>query len=189
MSLKPAVSDKDHIQGNIHAAIELVEYGDYQCPYCGRAYPIIKAIQQQFGDNLKFVFRNFPQVKAHPQAKQAAIATEAAAIQGRFWEMHDIIFENQDNLATSSLIQYAKAIRLDIEQFQADLNKEMIITKVEADFESGLRSGVNRTPGFFINQEKYDGDWDEDSLSAYIKERIAGHWFTNKPYSTAEYRY
>ncbi len=97
----------DHIQGNRHAAIELVEYGDYQCPHCGQAYPIIKAIQKKFGNDPKFVFRNFPLSEVHPQAKIAAIATEAANEQGRFWEMHDVIFENQGNLATTSLTEYA----------------------------------------------------------------------------------
>src|SRR5688572_25542695 len=114
MSLKPPVSNHDHIQGNVNAAIELVEYGDYQCPYCGQAYPIVKAIQEQFGDNLKFVFRNFPLAKIHPQATMAAIAAEAAAKQKRFWEMHDIIFENQRNLLTKSLVEYARRIGLDL---------------------------------------------------------------------------
>jgi protein-disulfide isomerase len=172
MPLKPPVSDKDHIQGNEHAAIELLEYGDYQCPHCGKAYTIVKAIQEEFGDRLKFVFRNFPLSKVHPQAKMAAMAAEAAAMQGRFWEMHDIIFENQQSLVTSSLIKYAKQIGLDLAQFQAHLNSNGIIKKVEADFESGVRSGVNGTPGFFVNGEKYNDSWDEKNLSNYLKTKM-----------------
>jgi len=173
MSLKPPVSDKDHIQGNRQAAIELVEYGDYQCPHCGQAYPIVKAIQQKFGSNLKFVFRNFPLSEVHPQARIAAIATEAANKQGRFWEMHDILFENQKNLFARSLLEYARGIDLDLELFGADLKSDLLAKRVEDDFESGLRSGVNGTPGFFINGKKYSSNWDEDSLSGYVEAKIA----------------
>ena len=173
MTLKPPVSNKDHIQGNRHAAIALVEYGDYQCPHCGQAYPVIKAIQKKFRSNLKFVFRNFPLSEVHPQARIAAIAAEAANMQGRFWEMHDIIFENQRNLFASSLMEYARRIDLDLELFEAGLQSEALAEKVESDFESGLRSGVNGTPGFFINGQKYNGGSDEDSLSRYIEAKIA----------------
>jgi len=172
MSLKPPVSARDHIQGNSDAAIELVEYGDYQCPYCGRAYPIIKLIQQRFGDNLKFVFRKFPLSEIHPQAKKAAVAAEAADKQNKFWQMHDIIFENQQQLHQSALMEYAKLIGLDVEQFKDDLTNDELVKRVEDDLESGLRSGVNGTPGFFINGKKYDDSWDEDSLEAYIKAKI-----------------
>jgi len=172
MSLKPPVSNKDHTQGNSKAAIELVEYGDYQCSYCGEAYPIIKKMQQIFDTDLKFVFRNFPLSEIHSQARVAAIAAEAADMQGKFWEMHDIIYENQRNLLSSYLIAYARMIGLDVEQFKTDLKSDACIAKVDADFESGVRSGVNGTPGFFINGEKYNGPWDEDSLMAYIKRKI-----------------
>jgi len=172
MSLKPPVSARDHIQGNSDAAIELVEYGDYQCPYCGRAYPIIKLIQQRFGDNLKFVFRNFPLSEIHPQAKKAAVAAEAADKQNKFWQMHDSIFENQQQLHQSALMEYAKLIGLDVEQFKDDLTNDELVKRVEDDLESGLRSSVNGTPGFFINGKKYDDSWDEDSLEAYIKAKI-----------------
>jgi protein-disulfide isomerase len=172
MSLKPPVSKNDHIQGSIDAALELVEYGDYQCPSCRRAHAVVKTIQKKFGNNLKFVFRNFPLSEAHPQAKIAAVAAEAAALQGKFWEMHDIIFENQSNLLLPSLVQYAQQLGLDLKQFEADLKNEVLTEKVEADFESGLRSGVNGTPGFFINGEKYSGNWGEDKLSAYLKSQL-----------------
>lgn len=172
MSLHPPISGRDHIQGNMLAIIELVEYGDYQCPHCGRAYPLIKAIQETFGHDLKFVFRNFPLSEIHPQAHIAALSTEAAGLQGKFWEMHDVIFENQGRLTASDLSGYARWIGLDMEQFKIDLVKDELEEKVEADFESGLRSGVNGTPTFFINGEKYIQSWAGDSLEIFIRNKI-----------------
>lgn len=166
--LKPPVNLNDHFQGNENAVIELVEYGDYQCPHCGQAYPIIKSIQQKLGNKLKFVFRNFPLAEIHPNATNAAIAAEAASAQNKFWEMHDIIFENQYSLTDISLIKYAAHISLNIEQFEADFEKEQYQNKVATDFESGIRSGVNGTPSFFINGEKYNGNWDEIDFLNYL---------------------
>lgn len=163
--------------GNSNAPIELVEYGDYQCPHCGRAYPIVKNIQGRFGDSLKFVFRNFPLTKIHPQAKIASVATEAAARQGKFWEMHDIIFENQKRLHNTAIMEYAGQVGLDLQQFTRDLDDAELIRKVEADFENGLRSGVNATPTFFINGEKYAYTWDEETLEQYIRAKIQGSEF------------
>src|SRR4051812_17821166 len=111
--LKPSVSSKDHIQGNESAFLELVEYGDYQCPYCGMAYPIIKNIQKKLGTDLKFVFRNFPLSEMHPDAYNAALAAEAAALQSKFWQMHDLLYEHQDQLEVESLFAYADALKLD----------------------------------------------------------------------------
>lgn len=166
MALKPPVNnDKDHIQGSENAPIELVEYGDYQCPHCGRAYSIIKRIQEKFKDDLKFVFRNFPLSEIHPQAIQAAAAAEAAGRQGKYWEMHDIIFENQHNLAKHALLEFAQKLELDLSKFETDLSDQVIIEKIESDFESGVRSGVNGTPTFFINGTKYVDSWDEWELS------------------------
>jgi protein-disulfide isomerase len=172
MYLKPKVSENDHIKGDANAIIELVEYGDYQCPHCGRAYPKIKSMQQKFGANLRFVFRNFPLSEVHPQAKIAAVAAEAAAKQGKFWQMHDIIFENQQSLFASSLMKYAERIGLDLEQFEADLQNDVLFKRVEADLLSGIRSGVSHTPEFFVNGERYDGDVEEEHLSAYIQSKI-----------------
>jgi protein-disulfide isomerase len=171
MPLRPPVSEKDHIEGNHHAAIELVEYGDYQCPHCGRAYPIVKRMQQQLGDQLTFIFRNFPLAKIHPEATIAAIATEAAALQGKYWEMHDIVFENQDDLYMEALIEYAAELGLDIPQFEKDMADPALAIKVEADFESGIRSGVNATPTFFINGEKYNNGWEGERMMVFIKEK------------------
>jgi len=155
--LKPPISNKDHIQGNPEASVELVEYGDYQCPYCGQAYPVIKSIQAKMGDKLKFVFRNFPLSEIHQRAAYAAVAAEAAGFQDKFWEMHDILFENQRNLQDEDLIKYAEQLNLNMKKFQEDFRNREYREKVESDFESGVRSGVNATPSFFINGAKYEG--------------------------------
>lgn len=167
-SLKPKVNDIDNIQGNPDAVITLVEYGDYQCPHCGHAYPIVKQLQKEFGDKLKLVFRNFPLRKIHPLANAAAIATEAAAKQSKFWEMHDAIFENQEYLDANSFIFFADQLGLDMDQFNNDTAEANIIQKVDDDFESGIISGVNGTPTFFINGIRYNGSWELPDLSAEL---------------------
>ena len=167
--LVPAVSSKDHVKGEPEAILELVEYGDYQCPYCGRAYVVIRNIRRELGKKLRFVFRNFPLAKIHPQARPTAIAAEAAALQGKFWEMHDIIFEHQDILSAGNMVLFAKNIGLDIAQFENDIQLKALFDRVEQDFESGIRSGVNRTPSFYINGKKYEGYWEENALLEYLK--------------------
>ena len=172
-ALIPAVNSKDHIAGKPGALIELVEYGDYECPYCGRAYPIVKYIQQNLGNDIKFVFRNFPLSKIHPHAFSAAVATEAAGQQNGFWEMHDIIFENQKTLDPDDILLFARNVGLDTARFKNDIQQEALTEKVEMDFESGIRSGVNRTPTFFINGEKFEGDWTDNHLLEYLKNILA----------------
>ena len=174
MSLRPPVTENDHLQGNKNAPIELLEYGDYQCPYCGAAYPIIKRIQKKLGSHLKFVFRNFPLANIHPHATLAAIASEAAERQNKYWEMHDILFENQERLNHTDLSGYAKKLGLDTKQFEKDLADPALLQKVETDFEGGVRSGVNGTPGFFINGQKYDYSWEGDDLLEFIQQNFAG---------------
>lgn len=174
--LTPAVNSNDHVYGNINAAVELVEYGDYECPFCGRAYPIVKAIQEKLGADLKFVFRNFPLRKIHPNAYPAAVATEAAARQGKFWEMHDIVFENQRKLDPESILHLANSIGLDMERFQEDILDETLMLKARKDFESGMRSGVNRTPTFFVNGKKFNGDWATNQLLEFLECELA--WVT-----------
>lgn len=147
--------------GGSSAVVELVEYGDYQCPSCGMAYPVVKNIVEQFGDNLRFVFRNFPLSESHPFAFAAAVATEAADKQQHFWRMHDAIFEHQRELGDDLLPKLAASIGLDVEQFEEDMNDHTLSSKVSADFESGVRSGVNGTPTFFVNGERFDGDYGE----------------------------
>lgn len=171
--LKPHVNSTDHIRGNSNAPLELVEYGDFECSDCGHAYPIIKTIQKELGDDLKFVFRNFPLAQTHPHAVNAAVAAEAAALQNKFWEMHDIILQNQKHLEFEDLLLYAKKIDLDSNQFKDDMQKKALRAKVEADFESGVRSGVNRTPSFFINGLKYEGGRDASQLIYYLKSKLS----------------
>jgi protein-disulfide isomerase len=171
--LTPAVNSYDHISGNSNAPLELVEYGDYECPYCGAAYPVIKEIQERVGQDLKFVFRNFPLSKIHPHAFLAAVATEAAGLQNKFWEMHDIVFENQKALETENIFRYAETIGLNAEQFEFDITQKILINKVEKDFESGLRSGVSKLPGLYINGNKYEGGYTDGQLLQYLESRLA----------------
>ena len=159
MSLKPPVGPHDHVQGNPDAPIELVEYGDYECPFCGQAYWSVKAVQEALGDDLRFVFRNFPLAQVHPHALPAAQAAEAAGLQGRFWETHDTLFEHQDMLGETNLFRFAEALGLDMERFARDFASPEVAAKIRADFLSGARSGVNGTPTFFVNGERYNGSW------------------------------
>ena len=158
------VAGRDHIQGPIDAPLTLVEYGDYECPSCGEAYPIVKAIQQRLDDRLCFSFRNFPLINPHPHAQHAAESSEAAGTQGRFWEMHDVLFENQDALEDKNLAEYAAALGLDSRRLIAELLSGAHTARVREDFRSGVRCGVNGTPTFFINGTRYDGGWDFDGL-------------------------
>ena len=171
--LKPPVNEKDHIKGTPDAPIELVEFGDYQCPHCAAAYPILKAIERAYGKDLKFVFRHFPLSEIHQYAQAAAIAAEAAGQQGKFWQMHDIIFERQPELSVGSLLDFAEELGLNMMKLKKDMTDKTIVGKIEADFESGVRSGVNGTPSFFINGHKYNGVYDFDSLAAAIETLIS----------------
>jgi protein-disulfide isomerase len=166
--LSPPVSERDHVAGPEDALVTLVEYGDYECPYCGMAYPIVKRAQRELGSKLRFVFRNFPLAESHPHARLAAQAAEAAGAQGKFWEMHDMLFEHQDALEAQDLIGYAKSLGLDTAQFARDLETGKYEKRVRDDFRNGVRSGVNGTPTFFVNGNRYDGSWanEEAFLSA-----------------------
>ena len=155
--LTPPVGARDHIQGPVSAPVTLVEYGDYECPHCGRAYPIVKAVQRSMGDNLRFVFRNFPLTKSHEHAEHAAEMAEAAGEQGKFWEMHDLLFEHQDTLEDEDLIGFATSLGIDPARAAAALAQGAFTAKVREDFASGVKSGVNGTPTFFINEARYDG--------------------------------
>jgi len=158
------VSPRDHIQGDPHAPMNLVEYGDYECPYCGAAQPIIKAVQRGLGDNLVFAYRHFPLANVHPHAQRAAESAEAASSQGKFWEMHDVLFENQDALEDQDLMEYAAVVGLDVERFMRELEQGIHTGRVREDFKSGVRSGVNGTPALFVNGNRYDGPRDVNSL-------------------------
>jgi protein-disulfide isomerase len=162
--LVPPVSDADHSQGSSTAVVTLVEYGDFECSYCGMAYPIIKSIQQQMGDDLRFVFREFPLTEVHPHAQHAAEAAEAAAQSGKFWEMHDILYEHQSRLADDDLLRYAADAGLDPDEVARALEDGTCVDAVRDQFMSGVRSGVNGTPTFFVNGKRYDGLWNNEAV-------------------------
>jgi protein-disulfide isomerase len=165
----PVSEDRDHIQGPAEAAVTLVEYGDYECPYCGAAYPIIKEVQERMGERLRFVFRNFPISTSHPHAEQAAEAAEAAATQGRFWQMHDLLYENQQRLGDEDLRAYAEQLGLELESFVQELAEHAHANRVREDFMSGVRSGVNGTPTFYINGSRHDDSYDVETLLAALE--------------------
>lgn len=158
------VSERDHVQGSPHAAVTLVEYGDYECPHCGAAYGVVKQIQEAMGDDLRLAFRNFPLAQIHPYAARAAEAAEAAAAQGRFWEMHDLLYEHQRTLDDEHLLRFAEEANLDTERFSRELDEGVYQERVREDFMGGVRSGVNGTPTFFINGVRHDGSWEMASL-------------------------
>jgi protein-disulfide isomerase len=169
----PVTDGRDHIQGPADAAVTLVEYGDYECPYCGAAYPIIKEVQAQMGDRLRFVFRNFPISTSHPHAEHAAEAAEAADAQNRFWPMHDLLYENQQRLGDQDLHTYAERLELDVERFDHELAGHVHAGRVHDDFLSGVRSGVNGTPSFYINGARHDESFDTETLLTALQRATA----------------
>ncbi|HUK30176.1 MAG TPA: thioredoxin domain-containing protein [Candidatus Acidoferrum sp.] len=168
-ALKIPVGPTDHIQGSESAACTLVEYGDYECPYCGQAYPIVKRVQKHFGNRLRLVFRNFPLGEMHPHAEFAAETAEFAAARGKFWEMHDALYENQKHLGGPLYEELAKKLNLATAELLMSLQKREFKEKVRADFSGGVRSGVNGTPTFFINGQRHDAAFDYEVLVAAIE--------------------
>jgi protein-disulfide isomerase len=160
----PVSKSLDHVQGPDNAPVTLVEYGDYECSYCGQAYPIIKQVQDNLGVNLRFVFRNFPLTQVHPHAQKAAEAAEEAGAQNKFWDMHDYLYEHQQALGDKDLEKYAGIIGLNLDKFNDDIRNHIHAPRIREDFLSGIQSGVNGTPSFYINEIRYDGSWDLDSL-------------------------
>jgi len=163
------ISSIDHAQGPADARVTLLEYGDYECPYCGRAYPVVKEIQKRMVDRLRFVFRNFPLNTIHQHAGVAAQAAEAAGGQGKFWEMHDILYEHQDELANNDIVRYGLKVGLEIYQLEADLAGEKYAKRVRDDFRGGVRSGVNGTPTFFINDIRDNGEHTLEALLSALE--------------------
>ncbi len=161
------ISEQDHIQGLVSTSVTLVQYGDYQCSTCGETHQLIKAIQQQVND-LCFVFRHFPQPQIHFYAQRAAEAAQAAATQGQFWQMHDILFTHQQALGNGDLVEYANNIGLDIPQFLQDISSQIHIARINQDIESGLHSGVTAAPALFINGIRYTSRWNIEQLMAAI---------------------
>jgi protein-disulfide isomerase len=173
-TLKTPIIPEDHIQGPENAAATLVEYGDYECPSCGQAYPIVKRVQKHFGKGLRFVFRNFPLNEMHPDAESAAETAEFAGAHGKFWEMHDALYENQEELGEQLYFEVAEKLGLSASDLRQALQEGKYQNRVRADFSSGVRSGVNGTPTFFINGKRHDGSYDYGSLVRAIEEAISG---------------
>ena len=167
--LTPPISSDDHSAGSEDAPVTLVEFGDYECPHCAAAHPVVQEIQRIRGADLRFVFRNFPLRQVHPHAEHAAEAAEAAGAQGGFWGMHDLLFENQDALEDPDLLRYAAAMNLDAKRFATELAAGAYADRVRRDFRSGVKSGVNGTPTFFINGVRHDAPWDLPTLLAAVE--------------------
>jgi protein-disulfide isomerase len=169
MELTPSLSVEDHVDGPERAELELVMYGDFQCPYCTAAYPIIRRIRDQLGPRLMFAFRHFPLREIHPDAEGAAEAAEAAAAQGAFWQMHNRMYESRGALGRDDLIGYAAELGLDAERVTEELDSEVHRTRVQRDVDSGLASGVTGTPGFFVGGRLHRGSFDASTLIAALE--------------------
>ena len=168
----PIKMDYDHIQGPIDAPVSIVEYGDYECPYTGMAYPIVKEIRRRLGDNICFVFRNFPLNEIHPHAQHAAEAAEAAAAQDKFWHMHDYLFEHQEVLDDRHLLEYARIVGLDVERVKREISEHTYVPIINKSLKNGIKSGVEGTPTFFLNGVRYEDSWDLESLLETIRSTI-----------------
>lgn len=166
------VSERDRLTGRDNAPVTLLEYGDYQCSHCRQAHLIVKQIQKQLGDSLRFVFRYFPLTSINKYAQYAAEVAEAAGTQGRFWEMHNYLFEYQLSLGNGDMLQYAAYLGLDIDRFEREIAEHVYAKRVREDLKSGIKSGVNGLPTFFINGLRYNGACDRETLLATIVEVI-----------------
>jgi protein-disulfide isomerase len=173
MSLRVPVGEQDHVQGSADASCTLLEYGDYECPHCGRAHPIVKRVQKHFGKKLRFVFRNFPLSEMHPHAESAAETAEFAGAHGKFWEMHDALFENQEQLGGALYLKLAQEFALPPQELRAAVENREYLARVKSDFTGGVRSGVNGTPTFFINGKRHDASFEYDDLVEAIQAALA----------------
>lgn len=178
--LRIPVTDRDHQRGSARASVTLVEYGDYQCPFCGRAFHVLRDIEDRFQNDLRFAYRHFPLTEIHPLALIAAEAGEAASDQGRFWEMHDTLYQNQPSFDPEALVAYATELNLDVEAFAADVTGLRHRERIRQDFLGGVRSGVNGTPSLFINGELFNGPTEVVPLARAI-EAARGQWRAATP--------
>ena len=167
--LSEPVSGRDHKQGSDRASLTLLEYGDYECPYCGSAHPMVQRLQQAFGSDLRFVFRNFPLTDIHPNAMMAAEAVEAASLQGKFWQMHDLMFANQGALDRGALDKYAKDVGLNVATFKKALDGKQYVAAVDADVKLGGDAAVNGTPSLFLNGARVENPSSFEAVSALIE--------------------
>ncbi len=170
--LQPPVDRRDHYRGDLSAPVTLVEFGDYECPYCGQAYGVVRALENTFAGQLCSVFRNFPLADMHPHALLAAKAAEAAGFQSMFWPMHDLIYEHQHALDAPYLRQYALALGLDVPRLERDMRSPVVLEKIRSDVRTGAISGVNGTPTFFLDGLRHDGPFDYDTLSGAIRDLL-----------------
>jgi protein-disulfide isomerase len=167
--LRVPVTDRDHRRGPARAAVTLVEYGDFECPFCRQAFHVLRDIEDRFQDDVRFVYRQFPLTEIHPLALIAAEASEAAGDQGRFWEMHDTLFQNQPSFQPEELIAYASRLGLDVDAFTEDVMALRHRDRIREDFMGGVRSGVNGTPSLFINGELFNAPIDERLVARAIE--------------------
>jgi protein-disulfide isomerase len=158
------IHDEDHVHGPASAPYTLVEYGDYECPACGQLFEIIRDLQTTLGDRLRIVYRHYPLSGIHPHAQEAAEAAEAAGAQGHFWEMHDLLFRNQNALKRKDLLAYGETLSLDVDRLRNELKREVYRDLVRENFRRGVQNGVYGTPGLFLNGVRHDGAWDRDTL-------------------------
>jgi protein-disulfide isomerase len=170
--LRIPVGSADHIQGPADAPVTLIEYGDYECPYCALAFPNVKRVQKRFAGELRFVFRHFPLTEVHPFAEAAAEAAEYAGAHHRFWEMHEGLYANQDQLGVTLIFALGRTLGLSEGGLRDALATRKFAAKIQADFLGGVRSGVNGTPTFFINDEKHEGSFSYEDLAAAIDDRL-----------------
>jgi protein-disulfide isomerase len=171
-TLKVPVTPRDHNLGPANAPVTMVEYGDYECPHCGAAHRIVKRVQQHFGDKLRLIFRHFPLTQVHPNAETAAEGAEFCAARGRFWKMHDGIYENQDRLGLPLLFALVNALGLSEAELREALVNRTYTDKVKSDFLGGVRSGVNGTPTFFINGRRHEGSHAFPDLVAAVEANL-----------------
>jgi protein-disulfide isomerase len=180
--LSVPVGENDHIRGPLDASVTLVEYGDFECPYCGMAYPAVEEVLQKRPNTVRLAYRHFPITNVHPQAELAAETAEAAGVRGRFWDMHDWLFENQQLIAGDTLLLGAEKLGLDGEAIGQELAEHRYADKVRRDFVGGVHSGVNGTPTFFVNDVRHDGGYGAADLIAAVDEAAAA-WPTGHPHA------
>lgn len=168
--LAKPVGKQDHFRGPKNAPVTLVEYGDFECPYCGKAHDVLQEILEKMGPQLRFVYRHFPLTTIHPHAESAALASEAAGAQGKFWEMHAILYGHQHALEEEDLQEYAQALDLDLTDFDEAMRTRRSLPRVKEDFVGGVRSGVNGTPTFFVNGFRHDGTFEFPVLHRALKQ-------------------
>lgn len=171
--LQPEFStNSDHYKGNPDAPLVLVEYGDFECPDCGQAHPILKEAMEELSDKVCLVFRNMPLDQLypiHPHATIAAQGAQAASLQGKFWEMHDLLFQNQEGLSEEKIVELAESLNLNMEQFEEDFASAEVAEQVENDLNSGKDNGVTSTPTFFLNGEKIENSRDYSALLQLLR--------------------